>query len=85
MQNFRNWFDEARIALVWRMAGDDPRKTVRVYAGATLAAGVVIGAVLARPAGALVLLLAGILLGYAARSFVSYRRRKAYQQARRHG
>lgn len=83
MQHFKTWLDDRRIALVSRIAGGDPRKTVRIYAAATLAVGVVIGAILSRPVSALVLLAAGVLVGYAARSFISYRRRKAFQQARR--
>ena len=83
MQHFKIWLDENRIAFVSRIAGGAPRKTVMVYAIATLAVGVVIGAALARPWGALFLLPAGILLGYAVRSFISYRRREAFRQARR--
>ncbi|KPH81625.1 hypothetical protein [Bosea vaviloviae] len=83
MQHFKTWLDQTRIALVARITGGDPRKTVMVYAIATLVVGIVIGAALARPLGAFVLLPAGILAGYAARSFVSYRRRKAFLDARR--
>jgi len=84
-QHFKTWLDERRIALVARIAHGDPRKTVMVYALATLALGVVLGTILARPMGALLLLPTGILIGYAARSFISYRRRKAFLDARRNG
>lgn len=83
MQHFKIWLDENRIALVSRITGGDPRKTLLVYAIATLALGIVIGAILARPLGAIVLVLAGVLAGYAVRSFKSYRRRKAFMDARR--
>ncbi len=83
MQHFKTWLDQTRIALVSHIAGGDPRKTVMVYAFATLVVGIVVGAALARPLGAFLLLPAGILVGYAARSFVSYRRRKAFLDARR--
>ncbi len=80
LQDIQNWLDTRRIAIVARLAGDDPGKHLRLYAAAIFASGVAFGCVLmllARPAGLFVTILLGAVIGYSIRAVISYRRRNA--------
>lgn len=80
MQQFKDWFNERRAALVQRLAGDDPQKILRLYAAAVLLLGFWLGCLttfILRPAAAFSLVMLGVLIGYSIRAFVSFRRRRA--------
>lgn len=82
-KQFWTWLDGHRRTIVARLAGNDPAKALRLYAGALLGAGFVLGCLLAtliRAPASLIVLLAAGGAGYAARAFVSYRRREAARQ-----
>lgn len=85
MQNLKAWFDAKRREIVFRLAGDDAQKILRVYAIAIFVAGVASGCLLiafARFPAMLILMIFAGAVGYAARSFVSYRRRQAARRLR---
>lgn len=84
-RQLRDWLDSRRLAIVARLAGGDPQKTVRIYAAAVFLMGLIFGCLLmliARPIGLLLIALTGGGLGYGARAFVSYRRREAARARR---
>ena len=86
MQQFKAFLDERRIALIQRLAGDDPRKALRIYAIAIFLMGLVAGCllmVLAQPFGVLLLVLSAGAVGYLLRAFVSHRRREAFRRGQR--
>lgn len=81
----RNWLAQCRAIVVKALTTGDVRSTLRNYLAAAFSCGLVIGALLAALWAAVALLvaiLAGAALGYAARSYVSFRRREAFR--RRH-
>ena len=83
MQQLREWLFARYRGIVTRLAGDDPHKALKVHIAGIFIAGIVCGCLimtLAQPLGALVILMAGVAAGYAARSFVSYRRRQAFRR-----
>ena len=80
LQDLRNWVDTRRIAIVGRLAGDDPGKHLRLYSAVIFVTGIAFGCVLmllSRPTGLFVTILLGALIGYSIRAIISYRRRNA--------
>lgn len=80
LQDIRDWVDTRRIAIVTRLAGNDPIKHRRVYAAVMFVTGVAFGCalmLLARPAGLIVIMLLGAVIGYSIRAVISHRRRNA--------
>lgn len=83
MQQLREWLFARYRWIVARLAGGDPRKALMVHAAGIFLAGLIFGCLLmalAQPLGAITILAAGVAAGYAARSYVSHRRRQAFRR-----
>lgn len=83
--SFRTWFDSSREIVLRRLNTGEVRSTLRNYLISAFAAGLLIGGaltVLWMGFGAIFILLIGGGLGYAARSYISFRRREAARQSR---
>jgi hypothetical protein len=80
MDQFRRWIAAGVVRWLDRWSAGDARKALRISAALIFLSGVLAGVFFTSAASqpaVLVLVAAGALSGYAARSFVSYRRRQA--------
>lgn len=83
---FREWLDHIRDLVVGRLTTSDVRTTLRNYLVAAFAAGLVMGAMVSSVwlgFGLIASLVAGAAMGYAARSYISFRRRESARERRR--
>lgn len=81
-----DWLDHIRNVTLARLTTTDVRTTLRNYLAAAFGAGLLIGAAVSFAwlgSGLIACLLLGAGAGYAARSYVSYRRRSMARERRR--